>query len=68
MPRRTKRGKGPRTRGRHKHRFSAETKVWNKMHRKATRYETYPCVYGHHNCSTEQDGGPCTMHPKEEAA
>ena len=34
MPRHTKKkGQGPRTRGRHKHRASKETKVWNEMHK-----------------------------------
>jgi hypothetical protein len=34
MPRRTRlKAKGQRTRGRHKHRFSKETKVWNLMHK-----------------------------------
>ena len=32
MPRHTKKkGQGPRTRGRHKHRYSLETRIWNRL-------------------------------------
>ena len=31
MPRRQKKGQGPRTRGRHKHHKSLETRKWNRM-------------------------------------
>jgi len=70
MPRKTKiktHGQKGKTRGRHKHRFSLETRVWNRMHR-PKKYETYPCQYGHENCSDQEQGGPCKIHPTEEAA
>jgi hypothetical protein len=35
MPRKTRlKAKGQRTRGRHKHRYSPETKVWNRLMKK----------------------------------
>lgn len=33
MPRKTKRGQGPRTRGRHRNYRSRETRVWNRLFR-----------------------------------
>jgi len=35
MPRHTKpKAKGQRTRGRHKHRYSLETRIWNRLMKK----------------------------------
>jgi hypothetical protein len=40
MPRRKRKGQGPRTRGRHKHFKSRETRVWNKLFRAEQKGET----------------------------